>query len=412
MAALGSATIASFSVAQGLFVWLAGLLQLSVGPFERPKKKGFVVLWGLVGVLEWVVYFVHYKTSRNKPPLLYAFEHPLAGTEFFLRLLGSSLFGALNAALVSGLLLACLALVSLLLIYKGRKLSEYSFWVSLLFWSLLIMGTITLGRSGSGAGNALVSRYTAFSILAVVSVYAMLLKMAFERRSSIRRPGISVVLLAALCGAVLLSVATSYPNGIDIGSKEEASREKAALILSTYESQPDEVLVDSLNPRAKVVRQSAPILQRLGDNVFSEKSQAQGSLTPPLYGLSPVASPASSEINGITGAGISQEGRTVVIPEQTSFIKVSGWAVDADNESAAGGIDVDIDGSLFPAFYREKRQDVADHLGVPSYRYSGFERDLPVSEIGPGAHELSVVVLTSDRREYYQPNQEVDLKVK
>ncbi|MCA1728146.1 MAG: hypothetical protein LC751_01650 [Actinobacteria bacterium] len=282
VAALGSATIASFSVAQGLFVWLAGLLQLSVGPFERPKKKGFVVLWGLVGVLEWVVYFVHYKTSRNKPPLLYAFEHPLAGTEFFLRLLGSSLFGALNAALVSGLLLACLALVSLLLIYKGRKLSEYSFWVSLLFWSLLIMGTITLGRSGSGAGNALVSRYTAFSILAVVSVYAMLLKMAFERRSSIRRPGISVVLLAALCGAVLLSVATSYPNGIDIGSKEEASREKAALILSTYESQPDEVLVDSLNPRAKVVRQSAPILQRLGDNVFSEGSQAQGSLTPPL----------------------------------------------------------------------------------------------------------------------------------
>ncbi|MCA1728143.1 MAG: hypothetical protein LC751_01635 [Actinobacteria bacterium] len=86
--------------------------------------------------------------------------------------------------------------------------------------------------------------------------------------------------------------------------------------------------------------------------------------------------------------------------------------MDADNESAAGGIDVDIDGSLFPAFYREKRQDVADHLGVPSYRYSGFERDLPVSEIGPGAHELSVVVLTSDRREYYQPNQEVDLKVK
>lgn len=231
VAALGSATIASFSVAQGLFVRLAGLLQLSIGPIERPKKKVIVVLWGLVGVLEWVAYFVHYTTSRNKPPLLYAFEHPLAGTEFFLRLLGSSLFGALNAALVSGLLLACLALVSLLLIYKGRSMSEYSFWVSLLFWSLLILATITLGRSGSGAGNALVSRYTAFSILAVVSVYAMLLKMAFERRSSIRRPGINAVLLAALSGAVLLSVATSYPNGIDIGNKEEASREKAAFIL-------------------------------------------------------------------------------------------------------------------------------------------------------------------------------------
>jgi hypothetical protein len=411
VAALGSATIASFSVVQGLLVWLAGLLQLFVGTLERPKKKVFVALWGLVGLSEWVAYFVHYTPPKNGPPLLYTLEHPLAGTEYLLRLLGSSLFWDQNLTLVGGSLLACLALVSLLLIYRDRKLGENRFWVSLLFWSFLILGTIMVGRSGSGSGNALVSRYTAFSILAVISVYVMLLKMTLERRSSIRRPNINAVLFVVLAGFVLFGVAISYPNGIDIGTREQVSREKAAFVLSTYGSEPDEALAGSLNPRARVVRDRAPILQRLGYNVFSEDSEAQRSLPPPLSNLSPVSSTTSSALT-ITANGISQQDQAVIVPQRASFLELTGWAVDADNESAAGGIDVDIDDRLFPAFYGEERQDVASSSGVPSYKYSGFERAIPVSEVGPGVHELSVVVLTSDRRGYYQPSQKIDLEVK
>ena len=133
-AALVSATVASFSILQGLFVWPAGLLRLLISPLEKLKKRVFVVLWGLVGLGEWVAYFIDYKEPEtgNKPSLLYALEHPLEGIEFFVRLLGSPLFGELNAALVSGLLLAGLAVVGLLLIYKSRRLGEYSFWASIL----------------------------------------------------------------------------------------------------------------------------------------------------------------------------------------------------------------------------------------------------------------------------------------
>lgn len=42
--ALVSATVVSFSVLQGLFVWPAGLLQLFISPIEKPKKRVFVVL--------------------------------------------------------------------------------------------------------------------------------------------------------------------------------------------------------------------------------------------------------------------------------------------------------------------------------------------------------------------------------
>jgi len=404
VAALGSGTVAAFSTAQGLFVWPAGLLQLLISPVEKPMKRIFVVVWSLVGLGEWIAYFVGYEKPRSSPSLSYILEHPVSGAQYYLSLLGGSLFWRLDFAFAGGLLLVGLALVSLFLIYKDKKFGEYSFWIALLLFSLLILASITYGRSGFGLEKALVSRYTSFSILAAVSVYAMLTKLAFERRSST-----NTVSLAAFSGVVLLSVAISYWVGTEIGSTERVVRERAAFVLSTYETQPDEALTESrLYPRPALVRKRAPVLQRLGYNVFSEPP-AQG--LPPLSDLSAVASPASFGMV-VTGDGVSQRDRTILVPEEGSSIKLTGWAVDEDSESPAGGVYADIDGRLFPAFYGMERQDVADDLGAPSYRYSGFERALPISEIGAGTHELSVVVLTADREGYYRTDQKVTLEVR
>ena len=408
VAALGSATIASFSAAQGLFVWPAGLLQLFIGPLERPVKKPLIVLWGLAGVGEWVAYFIGYTNPPNNPSVLYVLKHPAVAMEYFLNLLGSSLFWQETFAFVGGLLLSGLAFVSFLLIHRYGRLSQYSFWVSLLLFSFLTMTFITLGRAGFGAQQALRSGYSSFSILAVVSVYAMVVKMALARRSAI-----NTGLLAALAGVVLLSVALSYPEGIKEGNKEKALRKKAAFVLSTYESQPDEALVPNLvgDPKqTKLVRRRAPVLQRLGYNVFSER-QARGLLPPPLSDLSPVASPPLYSVT-VAGNAVSQDNQYIDVPKEASFIQLVGWAVDADNESTAGGVYIDIDGKIFPAFYGTDRQDVAEHLGVPSYRYSGFERALPISEIGAGTHEVSFVVLTTDKKGYYRSDQKVALKVR
>ncbi|MBV9454718.1 MAG: hypothetical protein JOZ19_11465 [Rubrobacter sp.] len=59
---------------QGLFVWPAGLLQLFISPIEKPKKRVFVVLWGLFGLGEWVGYFVDYAKPRSSPSLIYLGE--------------------------------------------------------------------------------------------------------------------------------------------------------------------------------------------------------------------------------------------------------------------------------------------------------------------------------------------------
>jgi hypothetical protein len=266
VAALASATVASYSVLPGLFVWPAGLLQLFLGPLEKPRKRAFFVLWGLVGISVWVVYFIGW-VEPDSSSLLYTLQHPLQATHYYLNLLGSALFWRPNSALIGGLLLVCLALAGLLLIYRNGRLGEYSFWVSLLLYSLLMLGAITVGRSELGPDQAVIAkRYAPFPILAVVGVYVMLVKAALERRSIV-----STLLAAALSSAILLSSFISYPEGIDKGRKERAAMEKQAFVLSTYESQSDEALNESFRQGADMVRERAPVLQRLRYNVFSEE---------------------------------------------------------------------------------------------------------------------------------------------
>jgi len=188
---------------------------------------------------------------------------------YYTNLLGSSLFWRPDSALLGGLLLICLVLVSLLLIYRDGRLGEYRFWVSLLLYSLLILGSIMVGNSELGVNQAVhAKRYTTFPILAVVAVYAMLAKTALERRSI---P--NTVLLVALSGVILLSASISYQQGIRKGKEERAENEEEAYILYTYESQSDDALSELMR-RTDVVRKQAPTLQRLGYNVFSEESQA------------------------------------------------------------------------------------------------------------------------------------------
>ena len=266
VAALGSATVASFSTAQGLLVWPAGLLGLLLGPAPTSRKKVFVGIWGIFGIAEWVAYFLDYNTPQGHPPLLSILSHVGAATQYLLTLLGSAMFWRPSYALAGGLVISCVALGGFLAMYRSGVLREHSFWISLFFYSLLILGAITLGRSGMfGVWQAAVSRYTTFSILAVASVYAMLAKMLFARRPGVGR----TLLLITLVGTILLSAGISYRNGIEVGRVQEVSRERAAHILKTYESQPN-VRLTALYPHPETVRRRAPLLERLGYNVFSE----------------------------------------------------------------------------------------------------------------------------------------------
>jgi hypothetical protein len=278
-------------------------------------------------------------------------------------------------------------------------------------FSLVILASITVGRMGFGIELALHSTYTCFSIPAVVGVYAMLVKLVSDGTS--RLASVSVGVLSVL---MLLSIPASYADaakeGRGTGARDYASsreyRERAAFLIYTYESQPDDLL-DGLYPGTSgLIREHARTLERLGYNVFSGAGPRV--LPPPLAALSPVPSATSFSIDSVADAGVAAR-QPIIVPKGERFITVKGWAVDAKAKDAAGGIYIDIDGELFPAFYGLDRQDVADSQKNPSYKDSGFERAIPVREIGAGSHELSIVVLTNDKQGYYRPGQKVTLEI-
>jgi hypothetical protein len=82
--------------------------------------------------------------------------------------------------------------------------------------------------------------------------------------------------------------------------------------------------------------------------------------------------------------------------------KISGWAVDHANRTAAGGADVVIDKMVFPTTYGIHRSDVADYFRRATYRDTGFNATIPANAVPAGEHWLSVRVVTSAGGCYFQ----------
>lgn len=82
------------------------------------------------------------------------------------------------------------------------------------------------------------------------------------------------------------------------------------------------------------------------------------------------------------------------------YLRVAGWAIDGTAQEPAGGVFIQIDDKLFPAVSGlQPRIDADGH----SCTDCGFSRLIPIDEIGPGSHQISITVLTRDGTGYYQP---------
>jgi hypothetical protein len=142
---------------------------------------------------------------------------------------------------------------------------------------------------------------------------------------------------------------------------------------------------------------------------YEEHSQAS---LPPLSKLSPADTPTRSHVQTINDLRVGgDEEPSVAIPQEARFVTVAGWAVDARAKEAAGGVYIDVDGYLFPAYYGLRREDVAQAFEEEAYHRTGFEGSIRASRIGEGSHTLSIVVLSSDKEGYYRPHQQVDLEI-
>jgi hypothetical protein len=406
--ALVSGTVASFSFLQGLFVWPVGFLQLLIVPMQRSAKRVLVAVWALVGGAEWFLYFFSF-SSRGDRSLDYFLYAPLTAAKYLLTLAGGSLFWRAEFAWLGGLVILGLSAIALFWILRSRELGDYSFWIAVLSFVVFFMLAAMIGRLEAGAEQAITSRYVNFSILLPISVYAILVKISLEKRFLS-----AIALLVGMSALILSSLFNSYERGLKAGAATKESREKSAFILSTYRSQPSEVLAtlspqfkpakekgeDALNRVMSKMERRAALLDRLDYSVFAEPLSQDRMPSP--SDLSPLSSSTPTSIDHVNGVQVNDRNEPVAVSREEAVVTVTGWAIDADAKKSAGGVYVEMDERLFPAFYGLREGSVAKRFGIPAYAKSGFEAEIPILKAEPGIHRLTLIVLTHDEEAYYR----------
>lgn len=79
-----------------------------------------------------------------------------------------------------------------------------------------------------------------------------------------------------------------------------------------------------------------------------------------------------------------------------------GFGFDPVALAPAKGVDLVVDGRVYPTTYGHDRQDVADFKKVPGLVPVGYRTTLPAGALQPGPHEVVVRVIATDGSGYYQ----------
>jgi hypothetical protein len=231
-------TIATFSFANGMSAWviLFPVLLCSVPKEDRVRVGG---AWMAAFGLNLFAYFNDYY-APNTPGLSNALQHPLEALRFWLIFLGSPLgwgFGSrsmlLSTLFGAAILVGLTAVVGILL--RKRQRSAWLLaapWLALAAYGLMTSLTTTLGRFAFGFGQALVSRYIAFSIYPLIGLIGLLLLLLVSQQDDEQEESSTPKTRTwrwygaiALLAVYVLTQAATYRAGI--GKFETARRERA-----------------------------------------------------------------------------------------------------------------------------------------------------------------------------------------
>jgi hypothetical protein len=326
------------------------------------------------------------------------------------------------------LLFAASFIYLVLMFIKSRDLNKHFPIVMLFAYSFLFAIFTSLGRICLGINQGQASRYMTFLIPLYFGFYLFL--------SLFTPPKIRGILIAAV---VLLFIVTStYNISLDNQKHMTNAKRRWKECYLQYENldrcntntgyrvypantamlqwELDYLKKNRLNLYLDATAERhEPIEQNAGINPSNEGTIKRGPEEPiPANSQSLSLAQGDTDYSVDTVANVSQPKEPVVIDSTTTpDVTLAGWAVDSGAKTEAGGVFINVDGKTdIPMTYGTERPDVAAVNNNPRYKQSGFAGSVPVSVMGKGRHTLSLRILTFDRKNYYQPGQQIVLDVK
>ncbi len=340
LGAVTFAVIASYTSGQGLLVWPVGLLPLAVAPFSKRRKIALVAAWCVIATVVSLLYFWGWTRVEVHPP-------PQFSLAYFATIVGGALFPDLSAAITGGAILLFLSAASIVLTVRLGKAQEYSFWLAIVIYGILVNAQTTVGRTGFGTAQGLSSRYATFSLSTVVGVYAILSSLNFEKLTRVVPS-----LWGATLALVVLGVTLSSVNGYQIGAYMKQDREYHVFLFLTADTQPDEALPTAPWEKGAEDRVRLQYMKEHRLNAFHSPDPAPNWALP-APGLTVLSYPARIQVSPLQ---VNTE------HGQQGLLTLNGIALDGKENKPVGGVFVEVDNVIYPTYYGLAREEVAQAL--------------------------------------------------
>lgn len=211
-----TAVAATYCIGNGIIVWVVGLAIVWI----RKENRKVLIAWVASGSLILTTYFYNFERSSESLPLIEVVKEPIAVIKYVLTYLGKNLTTTPQSAQNAGIVLVIIFVLSILLIYKKKKISRILPWIAI---ATYVLGTATLAavsRLNFGVYHAFVSNsYPTISLLfivALISLVAYLLEIyiyTFRKKHLIKLVG-CVLLIGLLLGVAASGYVTNYKAGI------------------------------------------------------------------------------------------------------------------------------------------------------------------------------------------------------
>jgi len=424
--------VCTFTFAAGLSIWFAGLFQLGIQDMHDKKSK--MLIWIASTVTIFYVYFVQLGFSTGSSPhsmdgyssFLEAIRHyPIHKFLCFMGALGAEVIHQKDISLYFGLILSFSVIALIYVNRKSLNLNQFSKWYGLLAFGTLTTLELALTRSGSGPYFGYpdtiffipADRHSLAIFLPIICIYILTIlytkdtmtqsttncssstdfQIFFREGKHLNLFLLGIIFVLLSLGAVLHLVPGIYMGEIIHNQQVDNQH-----YLETYKIQSDENL-KNLHPNPTIVRERARLLEKYHLSVFAEDA---------------IDINEYPEINGVTYSCVDVINNEVVILQTEPIIidngeiTARGWAVDRYADSPASAVFITIDDKMdFPSTYGLDRPDVADVYKNNNFRYSGFKASLASSLLENSPHNLTIKIVSRDKRGYYKSSQNVEFIV-
>ncbi len=172
--AITSATIATYSLANGLVIWPIGLAIIIIR--KQPIQR--IIGWTFIGIVETWLYYHNYVNPTYHPSKSLFLHQPVAFIYYVLSYIGSPLTPHFQIAYLVGFGLLALFLTSCIYLWFKKRSALYTtliVWLGVATYSLLSAVLTGISRLGFGIDQSYSSRYTTISSLFILATFIIML---------------------------------------------------------------------------------------------------------------------------------------------------------------------------------------------------------------------------------------------